>query len=266
MARLHLFECQDLDWFPQHLRNLLTDVLWAYITLCRPYSPIVPRLRQILEKTKDHQMIDLCSGSGGPIRYVQQKLESQENYPVQVVLTDKYPNITSFQKRSHESSGKIRYVEKSVDATNVPTTLKGFRTSFSSFHHFQPDMAQKILADAAQKKLGIGVFEFTDRSFILIFAMLLLPIFIFAVTPFLRPFRWSRIFLTYLIPIIPILSTWDGMVSNLRTYSVKELRELTQKIQVPNYSWEIGQAWSLGGYKITYLYGYPLGKEGRTGT
>ena len=32
-------------------------------------------------------------------------------------------------------------------------------------------------------------------------------------TPFVRPFRWSRLLFTYVIPLIPLLVLFDGTVS-----------------------------------------------------
>ena len=54
------------------------------------------------------------------------------------------------------------------------------------------------------------------------------PLVTLLVVPFLRPFRWAWIPLTYLIPIIPLFIVWDGLVSCLRCYNQDELLALTQ--------------------------------------
>jgi hypothetical protein len=66
------------------------------------------------------------------------------------------------------------------------------------------------------------------------------------------------LFWTYLLPVIPLVLFWDGIVSNLRTYSPAELQELTLGVQRDGYRWEIGKI-PAGSCKITYLLGYPLG-------
>src|SRR5450759_4223616 len=48
----------------------------------------------------------------------------------------------------------------------------------------------------------------------LMFAWALMP---FVCTPWIRPFRWSRLLWTYLIPIIPLVFLFDGVVSCHRT-------------------------------------------------
>jgi hypothetical protein len=42
-------------------------------------------------------------------------------------------------------------------------------------------------------------------------------LFLFACTPWIRPFRWSRLLWTYVVPIIPAVLLFDGIVSCLRT-------------------------------------------------
>ena len=77
-------------------------------------------------------------------------------------------------------------------------------------------------------------------------------------TPSIRPFRWSRLLYTYVLPIIPLVLLFDGLVSCLRTYQPRELRELIEVVAAPEYRWETGeQSGTFGGLPITYLIGYP---------
>jgi hypothetical protein len=81
---------------------------------------------------------------------------------------------------------------------------------------------------------------------------------LFVCTPLIRPFRWSRLLWTYLVPIIPVVLLFDGVVSCLRTYRPHELREMVEKLSASKYRWEIGEhSRSLGEAPITYLIGYP---------
>ncbi len=50
---------------------------------------------------------------------------------------------------------------------------------------------------------------------------------------------------------------WDGFVSNLRTYSIRELRTLVEMAGGDGYEWKIGRAPSVGGSRVTYLIGTP---------
>jgi hypothetical protein len=80
----------------------------------------------------------------------------------------------------------------------------------------------------------------------------------FAFTPLIRPFRWSRLLYTYVIPIIPLVLLFDGVVSCLRTYRPQELREITKKLSGIAYQWEVGEySRASGRVPITYLIGSP---------
>ncbi|WP_299437755.1 hypothetical protein [uncultured Aquimarina sp.] len=82
-----------------------------------------------------------------------------------------------------------------------------------------------------------------------------MPISVLLVTPFIRPFKIKRIIFTYLIPIVPLFVLWDGVVSSLRTYSVKEMNGLVENLNgTENYDWEIDKVKSGPGV-VLYLLG-----------
>jgi hypothetical protein len=145
-----------------------------------------------------------------------------------------------------------------VDARNISSELKGFRTFFTSFHHLGPEDAKQVLQDAVSKRTGIGIFESTRRDLFAFLWMLLLPITVWITTPWIRPFSIKRLLFTYLLPIVPLVLAWDGLVSCWRTYSCSELRQLTARLG-SSYKWNIGEIrgnWSP--VPITYLIGLPL--------
>jgi len=133
---------------------------------------------------------------------------------------------------------------------------------FTSFHHFPPEQARAILKDAVDSRQGIGVFEIPGRRPL---TLLLLPLVLIGdilVVPFLRPGPLARavwrLVWRWVIPIVPLVLLFDGIVSCLRAYAPRELRELTGGLADSDYRWEIGCMkrgfWRL---PITYLVGYP---------
>jgi hypothetical protein len=77
-------------------------------------------------------------------------------------------------------------------------------------------------------------------------------------TPFIRPFRWSRLFWTYVIPLVPLMVWWDATVSCLRTYTPDELREMVAHLGVDDYTWDVGVVRvALPQASMTYLMGTP---------
>ncbi|MEM9647276.1 MAG: hypothetical protein AAF969_02275, partial [Bacteroidota bacterium] len=100
-------------------------------------------------------------------------------------------------------------------------------------------------------------FEAQERSVPSILAMLFSPISVLFTTPFIQPFSLGRIIFTYLIPIVPLFVLWDGVVSSLRTYSVKEMQDLVANLdKSESYDWEIQRIKSGPGV-ILYLLGIP---------
>ena len=139
--RIHLFEFHDLDRFPKIWLDLFTEFLSYYESSKKIYSPVTSLLEPIIRMNEGFTIIDLCSGAGSPVVTVTNAFNADFAGKMHVVLTDKYPNIKAFKDISDNSNGKIKYIDKSVDAMNVPESLLGFRTFFSSFHHFNEDSA-----------------------------------------------------------------------------------------------------------------------------
>ncbi|MGZ4325895.1 MAG: class I SAM-dependent methyltransferase [Solirubrobacteraceae bacterium] len=258
MRRQHLFEFQDLPWFPAILRDTITDLLGMTIELARLYDSALPQLVEALRATGERTILDLCSGGGGPLPGLRRRLAHDHDLAAEVRLSDLYPNVAAFERIAASGGGGVTFVPTPVDATRVPPELPGFRTLFSCFHHFRPPQAQAILRDAWARGRGIGIFEITERSLAGVAPSLMGPLVALALTAFIRPFRWSRLALTYAVPILPLLFTFDGIASNLRTYTPDELRAMTRPLERDDYRWEVGQTrHPVLPTKVTYLLGLP---------
>jgi hypothetical protein len=257
VKRYQLIEIGDQAWLPNSVRDALTDYLQFMTYHTQPYAPIVPQLERALEQANTRQIVDLCSGGAGPWLSLYPAL--QQSRSMRILLTDKFPNVQAFQRANSLSNGALEFVAESVDATDVPDEMVGFRTLFASFHHFHPVQARAILSDAVKKPQGIGVFEATHRSALAILLMFLIPLLVLIFTPFIRPFRWSRLLWTYVVPLVPFVVLFDGIVSCLRTYNPTELQALTAELSSgTQYRWEIGeQRAERALLPVTYLLGYP---------
>jgi hypothetical protein len=261
MRRVQLIELHEQSWFPSFLRDEITDTLQCGMNRFRAYAPVVPLLQTVLDATRSPLIVDMCSGGGGPWLDLSPRLQGNARASLQILLTDKFPNLGAFQSASAASQNHIAFHSAPVDATNVPPELRGFRTMFTSFHHFRPEEARAILQNAVDASQGIGIFEITRRAPSAIALMFLWALLPFLFTPWIRPFRWSRLLCTYVLPIIPLVLLFDGVVSCLRTYRPQELREIIAKLPATEYQWEMGERTNpRGEVPIAYLIGYPRPK------
>lgn len=291
MRRIQFIEIHDQPWFPSPLRDGVTDALQFGFNLWKVYAPVVPLLESALAATQissggshdsrsyksrsseTQSIIDLCSGGAGPWLDLSRELKSRRlksqkhgrevpKVDLQISLTDKYPNLGAFQKVKEASEGRITFYPNPVDAMSVPADLKGLRTMFTSFHHFPPEEARVILQNAVDAGEGIAIFEAPRRAPATIAMMFAWVLLLVLCTPWIRPFRWSRLLWTFVVPLIPVALWFDGVVSCLRAYSPQELQELVEMLtngEVQHqYRWQIGeQAGAVSGAPITYLIGYP---------
>jgi len=256
MNRIHLFEVVDLPWLPSVIRDGATDWIAFMLNGHKGFNTLAPKLAETLKKTHSTQIVDLCSGGGGPWLTLERELA--KSMQVDVLLTDLFPNRACAES-FRATAGRIRAWEHPVDATRVPPELPGVRTIMSGFHHFRPEAARAILQDAVASGKAIVVFEGSDSRARGLAMISLMPILMFLGMPLVRPFRWSRLFLTYVLPILPLVGLWDGSVSMLRTYGPAELRALIASVDGhERYDWDVGtQAVKGSPLGLTYLIGVP---------
>ena len=257
IPRLHLFELEDFAWFPTRIRDYATDCMHFMEKRLGSHQPAVPLIAEALSLGRTNRLVDLCSGGSGPIPDLLDELKKRSLTP-DVVLTDRFPNLDAFERVQRDSNGRITFRADSVDARRVPRELNGLRTLFNGFHHFGREDAIAVLRDAAEAGQPIAILEIPDRRFRTLISMLVLtPLLVALVTPFIRPFRWSRLFWTYIIPLVEITCWWDGSVSQLRAYSAEELRELGETANSSLYEWKAGQVRiEMPPGNLTYLIGY----------
>lgn len=153
-------------------------------------------------------MFDLCSGSGEPARYIFQETKAFSS----LILSDKYPSENSIEFQ---------------DVLNMNFEKNNYYTMFNAFHHFTD--AEKIqvltnIKNAGAKALFVEILE-PSILFVLKVSALTIVANLF-ITPFIKPFSFMRLFLTYIIPINIFTITYDGIISVLKSRSVKQYREI----------------------------------------
>ena len=237
---------------PARLRDAMT--LYLASTYRRTPFPRIwaQRIAEVATETGETRIVDLGSGAAGPMPLVVEELRKL-GCPAQTILTDLYPN-----QRASVAHASISYWPEPVDARAVPPSLPGVRTLFASFHHFNPTDAREILADAFERRSPICIFEATSRTPLAIATTILIPLFVWLLTSTIRPLTVFQLVFTYPFPLLPVLIFWDGLVSQLRTYSPVELAAMTSSLNAADYRWTTGTIRPSGlPIAVPYLIGRP---------
>ncbi len=258
IPRLHLFEVEDWPWLPSLLRDMMTEYLHWVMDVTGPYDPAATRIAALLRATDGRRVVDLASGGAGPWPRLLPRVTAALGAEPQVTLTDLHPNVRAFTRIEHLTHGAIRGHRVPVDATRVPAELDGLRTMFTGLHHLPPDGVRALMRDAAACEQPFAAFELTRRTPLGVLTMVASLALVLVSAPFIRPFRLERLVLTWLVPILPLVIVWDGVVSALRTYTPDELRAFAAEVAAPGYAWEAGMERSASSRTaMTYVMGRP---------
>lgn len=262
IPRLHLFEFEDQKWFPSVLRDLMTDYLRFVGNKMGILNPSVDLIVETLKESSTNRMFDMCSGGGGAwLSLLPQIREEIED--VSMTISDLYPNKRAFDIMANKSSGEIEPFYEPVDAMNVNHSTNALRTQCLSFHHFDKKSATSLIQNAVDNNDPILILEGQERSISTVIQFMFVPLFVFALTPFIYPFSLARLVFTYIIPVLPFLILWDGVVSALRTYEPEEMIEMVNRVNGhDSYKWDAGKS-KASGITNVYLKGIPMSEGGR---
>ncbi|WP_108808651.1 hypothetical protein [Aquimarina spinulae] len=257
MKRIHLFEFEDLPWFPNWIRICMTRLIVVMHKKFGTSEDMAMLLVDLIKRTKTKKIIDLCSGSGGPMLDTIALLRNQHHLEdVELVLSDLYPNLEA-AKRINSSSDYIRYRTTPLDATHIDDSIQGIFTMVGSFHHMRPDQAKSILTAVQSKKQPICIMEI-NKKFPFLLWWLFIPlsaVLCLFITPLVRPLTIRQLIFTYIIPVIPLCFAWDAVITSGRIYRLEDLDELLQGIKEDTYIWK--KEVIEGKSEKIYLIGYP---------
>jgi hypothetical protein len=275
MKRRELFEFEDFQWLPPFIRNGITNLLQVLHKMMGTPQVIAGLITELEGVYPFSQITDLGSGSGGPMLLVLDQLNANASAPSKkLLLTDLYPHPDVVSEINGRDLEHIHYHEQPVDATRLETAPEGLRTMIASFHHMPPESALAILESAAQSKKPILIYEIAKNNIPFLVWLLFLPVSLLILmimtwfmTPLVRPLRFSQLFFTYLIPVIPMIYAWDGQASLMRTYSFEDIETLLEKVQSPNYRWKVAEARKSNQKALGfYIMGYPVANDAAADT
>ncbi len=241
---LRLFEFGDMPWCPSIIRRSITELL---VIISRKTGLFINTAPLLLEYLGDKRnILVLGAGSGGGILDVM----GQVPETIKVTLTDLNPDLNF-----STNDTRIVYETRPVDAAGDLSDYPGLRVIYDGFHHLSPHDAQRLLASTVDSGENIVIFEACDRSKGAWSACLKAPLLVMAFLPKTKNPGAAQLFLTYIVPIIPLVMLWDGFVSCLRVYSRRELQIMTQDLN--DYEWKLGKLRGSQGEPIRTIAGRP---------
>ncbi|MGM0589365.1 MAG: hypothetical protein ACQETE_13165 [Bacteroidota bacterium] len=259
MKRIHLFEFEDQPWFPEFLRRAITRLIMVMHRLVGTADKSAQLLDYVINETGSQNMLDLGSGSGGPMPNIHDRLVTDyDHQELELTLSDLYPDREAAQQLNENTGSPLSYRTDPVNAHTVSEPSSTIRTMISGFHHLKPDAAQAVLRNAQDDRAPLFIYEMSDNSAPRIIRWISFPINLIIclfITFAVRPLSFSQLLFTYLIPIIPLCFAWDGAVSNARTYTLSDMEELLSGLPESNYYWERGVI--EGPTNQLYLIGLP---------
>ncbi|MFN0187071.1 MAG: hypothetical protein ACKVQV_00060 [Bacteroidia bacterium] len=215
-------ELEDYNWFPSVLRNFQTEFIGYIVVVFDVYDVFVDYLNKL--KLPTLPMKDLCSGSGEPAISIFNK----SNCFSSLSLNDKFPN--SLKRGRCKVFNEIR----EEDVLEVEFKNGTYYTMFNSFHHFSDEDKLKIaqrIHQSGSVAFFVEILEPTMLCFLKVLFITLFGSLLF--TPFVKPFSYSRLFFTYIIPLNLFTVTYDGLVSVMKSRSIKQYQKLFSEIDLP---------------------------------
>jgi hypothetical protein len=204
------------------------------------------------------EVLDLGAGVGGPARALTRAIRRAGRVPPRFILTDLHPAVAAWEALCASYPDDLAFEPQSVDATKIPPAVaKGrARILINALHHFPPELAQQLFADAVATSSGIFIAEPFGRNPLRLMPLMATTMLSFLATPFLTSRHRLLKTLWILSTLGPLASLWDGIVSTLRVYDEAELRAMVEPLG-DRFTWTFGyHHFGLGG-RGYYFWGVP---------
>jgi len=262
--RRHLIELHEQPWFPEVWRDLFRTGLGKAFVLTGLSRQTSCILAPFLSAHRPVEVLDLCSGSGElSIDSWRRALSAQEGEGAppscQLILSDLYPT----PERWTALDPSCRHIGSPLDVRQLGDGVPRTWMMLNTLHHFRPEQLRDFLKRVATSADGVVLVDRDARNWReMLFTVFVVPIAAALVTAFLiRPFRIQNVLWGLLFPVIPLVAMLDGIVSNLRSYTVEELRGLVADGPV-DFTWRVDAIpGENGAPPMVYIIGVRRGDE-----
>jgi hypothetical protein len=217
---MHLFEFNDTPMVPESIRTTMLEVCELCNSGFRSFNHlVVERVLDESQRSGCTTVVELGAGTA-PITRLLAPEASRRGMTLRPC--DLLPNADAFGRLSDDYPGCVKPVMESVDFTVPRAWGNGsLAVVVCTFHHIPPDVRQRTLRALSESADRVMVFE-PLRNTLFSAALTLtavVPALLLPLTALTRPGRLRRFVWCWLIPVVPIIFFWDGIVSCLRQWS-----------------------------------------------
>ncbi|MEO0899427.1 MAG: hypothetical protein AAFY71_23650 [Bacteroidota bacterium] len=227
MKRKNVPQISNQPWFPSFLRQNIHEFMTWFVDTIGAAIPFLPVIEEGLQHEDRIVVLDAQMGAG---------FESLQ------------PHIDPQIEISYD-----RLFDPKIEQN-------GLYVSVNAFHQLKVEEARQLLQKVMDHHQPIAIVEGNNDSLWQVVGMtIFVPLTVILTAPLVKPFRWSRLLFTYLIPILPLVTFLDGFLALFKLYAPVDLDELTASLSPKDnttYNWRSGKMDNGRGGKIMYLIGY----------
>jgi hypothetical protein len=227
---MHLFEFNDLPHIPRSIRQTLLELM----ELCnRGFRSFNQRAaREALDRARQEgcQAIVELGAGGAPLTRL--LTEDARLAGIRLVPCDLFPDAASYSALEESYPGVVKPILTPVDYSEAHDFGPGaLAVLVGTFHHIPPALRSKTLRALTKSAGRVVVFEplrNTPLSIFLVFFSIV-PALLLPLSGMGSRGTWRRILWCWLVPLVPCVFLWDGVVSCLRQWGPRRWkRELSE--------------------------------------
>jgi hypothetical protein len=254
--RIQGFEFCDQPWLKGVWREAYLDglnfILWMGGIYARLHEPFAKWVR----RAGNRPVQDLASGGGRPIATLIEEADKKNVSLPKIILSDLHPDTNAFALMARDYPGRLEYVGETVDATDPGAGGARLFSICGAFHHFPPETARRMLANVASRGDGIFIQEIFDRQWWAL-ALCMFNLIPLMLAPFFSErFSVKKLLISTILPIVPLMIMFDGIVSIFRTYRPAEIIAMLPIRLRTEWHWEMGSCSFMGFLGAPYVCGY----------
>ena len=209
-------EIHQLDWIPGFLKQRQLEQILPILRAIHFDRKLLALFNRLKEKTKAKEFLDLGSGAGNVVEFLVRNTEGPYTY----AISDLQPCLKSYDEIKHRNQGRIDFVPYSVDLCQADGILKNKAvTIITTFHELDRREAQKAINNLLGYSKGFLIAEPIDKSAGQLFRLPWIVLYFWLVPLWTKPRTFSRLFFTWLVPVLPLFHMHDGLISLLRSYT-----------------------------------------------